>query len=84
MSTSSQDAPSRVRIQIGTPSPPPEAPVAPLQRADNGRSAQVARPVVFDIRDMSVHYGSKMALGWTTLKVYRHLVTAVIGPSGCG
>jgi len=79
MSASSQDAPSRVRIHTGQPPAP-----APTPRADNGRAAQLARPVVFDIHDMSVHYGSKKALGWTTLKVYRHLVTAVIGPSGCG
>jgi phosphate transport system ATP-binding protein len=39
---------------------------------------------VFDIRDMTVHYGENQALGWTTLKIYRNLVTAVIGPSGCG
>ncbi|HEY2580098.1 MAG TPA: phosphate ABC transporter ATP-binding protein PstB [Streptosporangiaceae bacterium] len=39
---------------------------------------------MFDIRDMSVTYGTKKALDWTTLKIYRNLVTAVIGPSGCG
>jgi phosphate transport system ATP-binding protein len=44
----------------------------------------VARETVFDIRDMSVYYGSNRALGWTTLKIQRNLVTAVIGPSGCG
>jgi phosphate transport system ATP-binding protein len=42
------------------------------------------RETVFDIRDMSVTYGTKRALGWTTLKIYRHMATAVIGPSGCG
>jgi phosphate transport system ATP-binding protein len=44
----------------------------------------LARTEVFDIRDMSVTYGTKRALDWTTLKIYRNLVTAVIGPSGCG
>ena len=39
-----------------------------------------ARETVFDIRDMSVVYGAKRALGWTTLRIYRHLITAVIGP----
>jgi phosphate transport system ATP-binding protein len=78
MSTSSQDAPSRVRIHTG-PVPAP----APTRQSGNGK-AQLARPVVFDIRDMSVHYGAKKALGWTTLKIYRNLITAVIGPSGCG
>jgi phosphate transport system ATP-binding protein len=42
------------------------------------------RPVVFDIRDLSVYYGDNRALAGATLKIYRHLVTAVIGPSGCG
>jgi phosphate transport system ATP-binding protein len=79
MSTPRQDAPSRVRIHTGTP-PRPE----PATRGQNGRAGQLGRPVVFDIHDMSVHYGDKKALGWTTLKIYRNLVTAVIGPSGCG
>ena len=43
-----------------------------------------AAATVFDIRDMSVTYGTKRALDWTTMKIYRNLVTAVIGPSGCG
>jgi phosphate transport system ATP-binding protein len=43
-----------------------------------------AREPVFDIRDLSVFYGAKRAVGWTTLRIYRHLITAVIGPSGCG
>jgi phosphate transport system ATP-binding protein len=43
-----------------------------------------SRETVFDIRDLSVFYGTKRAVGWTTLRIYRHLITAVIGPSGCG
>ena len=42
------------------------------------------RETVFDVRDVSVFYGTKRAVGWTTLKIFRHLITAVIGPSGCG
>ena len=42
------------------------------------------REPVFDIKDMSVAYGAKRALAWTTLKIDRNLATAVIGPSGCG
>jgi phosphate transport system ATP-binding protein len=45
---------------------------------------EAARETVFNIRDLSVFYGAKRAVGWTTLKIYRHLITAVIGPSGCG
>ena len=43
-----------------------------------------ARETVFDIRDLSVFYGANRAVGWTTLRIFRHLITAVIGPSGCG
>ena len=46
--------------------------------------AQPLRETVFDISNMSVFYGSNQALGWTSMKIYRNLVTAVIGPSGCG
>jgi phosphate transport system ATP-binding protein len=42
------------------------------------------RETVFDVRDVSVYYGAKRAVGWTTLRIHRHLITAVIGPSGCG
>jgi phosphate transport system ATP-binding protein len=70
--------PGRVRIHTGQP---PEAAPAPLR---NGRRVEAVRPVVFDIRDMSAHYGDKQALGWTSFQIYRNLVTAVIGPSGCG
>ena len=45
---------------------------------------EAARETVFDIRDLSVFYGANRAVGWTTLRIYRHLITAVIGPSGCG
>jgi phosphate transport system ATP-binding protein len=50
----------------------------------DGRRGEPERATVFDIRDMAVTYGDNRALVDTTLKIYRHLVTAVIGPSGCG
>jgi len=70
------DAPAgRVRLRT--------EPVLPVIRPVN-TAAIDTRPFVFDIRDMGVYYGSNRALVGTTLKIYRHLVTAVIGPSGCG
>jgi phosphate transport system ATP-binding protein len=42
------------------------------------------RDVVFGIDDLSVAYGSNVAVKSVSLDVYRNLVTAVIGPSGCG
>ena len=65
-----------------------------LIRDESGRAATTEVPAmpapaaagetVFDVRDVSVFYGANRAVGWTTLKIYRHLITAVIGPSGCG
>jgi phosphate transport system ATP-binding protein len=71
--------PGRVRIQTaGDPAQP--VLTAPV----NGDKPQLVRPTVFEIRDMSCYYGENHALGWTSLKIHRHVVTAVIGPSGCG
>jgi phosphate transport system ATP-binding protein len=42
------------------------------------------REVVFDVDDLSVTYGSSLALAQATLRVQKNFVTAFIGPSGCG
>ncbi len=42
------------------------------------------RDVVFGIDDLSVAYGTNVAVKDVNLDVYRNLITAVIGPSGCG
>jgi phosphate transport system ATP-binding protein len=65
----------RIRLQ-GDP-----APVAP---PTSGLSPEWTGKTVFEIKDMSVHYGPKRALDWTSLDIYQNRVTAVIGPSGCG
>jgi len=70
--------PGRVRLRT-EPLPPAVRP-----QGTNGSGPEVTRAAVFDVRDMSVHYGDNLALTGTTLKIYRNLVTAVIGPSGCG
>ena len=69
------DVPGRVRIRTDPTTAVP---------AQNGHARAVVRPVVFDIRDMSVYYGQNRALTRTSLQIYRNLATAVIGPSGCG
>jgi phosphate transport system ATP-binding protein len=66
----------RIRTDAGTPT------IA--SRRAQGALINEARPAVFDIRDMSVYYGSSAALQGTSMRIYRNLVTAVIGPSGCG
>src|SRR6187200_521086 len=42
------------------------------------------REVVFGIDDLSVAYGTNVAVKGVSLDVYKNLITAVIGPSGCG
>jgi phosphate transport system ATP-binding protein len=61
--------------------------VAPIDIASSLKQeeAPVAkREVVFGIDDLSVAYGSNVAVRHVSLDVYRNLITAVIGPSGCG
>ena len=52
---------------------------------DTARSAERvdARPV-FDIKDLSVFYGSFRAVRDVTLPIHERTITALIGPSGCG
>jgi phosphate transport system ATP-binding protein len=75
------DRPVPGRVRLRTDAIP--APTIASRRTQGARIND-ARPVVFDIRDMSVYYGSNRALMGTSLKIRRNLVTAVIGPSGCG
>jgi phosphate transport system ATP-binding protein len=70
--------PERVRIRTDELTPTVASQRQHLAAIDE------ARPVVFDIRDMSAYYGRSPALIGTSLKIRRQLVTAVIGPSGCG
>jgi phosphate transport system ATP-binding protein len=47
-------------------------------------AAPTSKEVVFDIDDLSVSYGTALAVGGVTLDIYRQSITALIGPSGCG
>jgi phosphate transport system ATP-binding protein len=58
--------------------PPEHRPVS------NGARAHTAAETVFDVRNLSVSYGSNRALAGIDFKIYRNLITAIIGPSGCG
>jgi phosphate transport system ATP-binding protein len=70
--------PSRVRIR-GEAATRPEAATA----SGNGQ-LRVAPEVVFNARDVCVHYGAKQALTGVSLRIRRGQITALIGPSGCG
>lgn len=43
-----------------------------------------AEASVFEVRDLTVSYGSNPAIEDVTLKIFDKKITAVIGPSGCG
>jgi phosphate transport system ATP-binding protein len=43
-----------------------------------------ATSAVFDVKDLSVYYGSFRAVKDVTLPIYANQITALIGPSGCG
>ncbi len=45
---------------------------------------EVERETVFDVRDVSVFYGSFRAVRDVTLPIAQNEITALIGPSGCG
>jgi phosphate transport system ATP-binding protein len=44
----------------------------------------VPRETVFDISDLTVSYGSAVAVRDVSLGIHRNSITALIGPSGCG
>jgi phosphate transport system ATP-binding protein len=59
--------------------------VAPVEIAHERGAPELAqREVVFDVRDLTVTYGSTTAVSGVNLEIYRNLITAMIGPSGCG
>jgi phosphate transport system ATP-binding protein len=58
--------------------------VSPLEIASRADAPRPERETVFDVRNLSVHYGRTPALRDVSFEIYRNLVTAVIGPSGCG
>jgi phosphate transport system ATP-binding protein len=60
--------------------------VAPVEIAQERKTpSPTQRDVVFDIRDLAVHYGSATtAISRVNLQIYGNLITAMIGPSGCG
>jgi phosphate transport system ATP-binding protein len=59
-------------------------PMTPIEVAQRVSESEVSRETVFDVRDVTVRYGSQPAVQHVTLEIFRNQVTALIGPSGCG
>ena len=55
-----------------------------LELSDTVDEVEEDAEVVFDIGDLSVSYGDKLALRDVSMKIRKNQVTAFIGPSGCG
>ncbi|MGZ4726351.1 MAG: phosphate ABC transporter ATP-binding protein PstB [Acidimicrobiales bacterium] len=66
-------------VSVTTPTVPSLAP-----EAGRAEAAAAPAPVVFDVQDLSVYYGSFRAVRDASLQIHQHEITAFIGPSGCG
>jgi phosphate transport system ATP-binding protein len=70
-------------VVSGRMTPPhPHAPMIEVKHTEERR--RTTEDVVFDVRDLSVYYGTFRAVRDVTLPIYRNEITALIGPSGCG
>ena len=47
-------------------------------------SDEAQREVLFDVKDLSVYYGTFRAIRNVTIPILKNEITALIGPSGCG
>jgi phosphate transport system ATP-binding protein len=47
-------------------------------------ASAIPQETVFDITDLTVRYGSAVAVRGVSLGIHRNTITALIGPSGCG
>jgi phosphate transport system ATP-binding protein len=56
----------------------------PVDVAEREGSTPQVGESVFEIKDLTVRYGSNIAVKDVSVGIYKNLITAVIGPSGCG
>jgi phosphate transport system ATP-binding protein len=70
---------SATRQNVALPQP---AAIAEADRAAQP-PAETGAPI-FEVRNVSIYYGSFRAVTNVSLTIYEHQITAFIGPSGCG
>ncbi|MGH2386243.1 MAG: phosphate ABC transporter ATP-binding protein PstB [Candidatus Limnocylindria bacterium] len=76
---------TRERTEAGGDGPANEGhPSIALQTDFQRQSHTGSREEVFELEDISVHYGEVPAVKNISMRVFRHNITALIGPSGCG
>jgi phosphate transport system ATP-binding protein len=80
MSGSGDEQVDRVRA----PERPTTADTVVTVETEHRERAREAPELVFDVRDVSVFYGSFRAVRDVSLPIGRNEITALIGPSGCG
>src|SRR5271155_1923612 len=70
---------SATRQNVALPQP------AAITEADRAAqpSAGTSEPI-FEVKNVSIYYGSFRAVTNVSLTIYEHQITAFIGPSGCG
>ena len=59
-------------------------PMRPVDVAEREGARPSTAETVFQIEDLTVRYGSNVAIKDVELGIEQNLITAVIGPSGCG
>jgi phosphate transport system ATP-binding protein len=53
-------------------------------RPEFQKDGHLSKEKVFELKDVNVFYGDKLAVQDITMDIYKQQVTALIGPSGCG
>jgi phosphate transport system ATP-binding protein len=74
---------SEITQADGSPEPPLTQRLE-VSGPGEGDVVEVEREQVFDVKDVSVFYGSFRAVRGVNLAITRNEITALIGPSGCG
>ena len=83
---SQQDADGRrfERGNSGNSGAPPISVQAGLRHSDTRVDDATAREAVFQLNNVSVHYGANPAIKDISMAIHEREITALIGPSGCG
>jgi phosphate transport system ATP-binding protein len=84
MNESGEEMDVELMRQPADASAPSEQPAGRISVVHREDQAPADRPLVFDVRGLSVLYGSFRAVREVSLPIHQNQITALIGPSGCG